>query len=203
MNARLEPSASSLSGAKLRILLMDANAERRAVRKRVMALRGAEVVAAADLAEAASVWHRDRYDMVLIDIRQDHHGCIAWRDEIKKEAPQQFVAFLVGGPGYIAFDPSPTSYVAEEHGARWGDSLRRTVGQSCESLSQRNGFVEVGCRIAIARKMAGSHAAAAPLDDTPDISREFSSDQEQDREASRASMVEDIVLNNTNSEGES
>lgn len=203
MNARQDPSASRPPGTKLRILLLDANAERRALRKRVMALRGAEVIVAGDLAEAASVWHRERYDMVLIDIRQDHHGCIAWRDEIKKEAPQQFVAFLVGGPGYVALDPSPTSYVAEEHGAQWGDSLRRAVWQSCESLPQRNGFVEVGWRIAMARKMNGSHAASAPLDDPPDISREFSSDQEQDREASPTSMFENIVLNDASSEEDS
>jgi CheY-like chemotaxis protein len=171
MNARYDLSPSSPPGAKLRILLMDANAERRALRKKVMGLRGAEVIAAADLVEAAAVWHRDRYDMVLIDIRQDHHGCIEWRNEIKKDAPQQFVAFLVGKPGYVSTDPSPSSYVAEEHGAQWGDALRRATQESCELLPQRNGFVEVGWRIAIARKMNGSHTLSPPVDNTPEISR--------------------------------
>ena len=203
MNARPEPSAATSPGATLRILLMDANAERRALRRRIMLLRGAEVIVAGDLAEAASVWHRDRYDMVLIDIRQDHHGCIAWRDEIKKESPQQFVAFLVGKPGYIALEPSTTSYVAEEHGAQWGDSLRRAVRESCQSLPQRNGFVEVGWRIAMARKMNGSHAASASSDQTPDTLREFSSDQEQDRETSPASTFENILPNNATPEGQS
>jgi len=149
------------------------------------------------------VWHRDRYDMVLIDIRQDHDGCMAWRNEIKKEAPQQFVAFFVGKPGYIALEPSPTSYVAEEQGAQWGDSLRRAVRESCQLLPQRNGFVEVGCRIAMARKMNGSHAASVPLDETPDTSYEFGSDHEPDRGASPTSTCEDILLKNANSEGES
>jgi CheY-like chemotaxis protein len=207
MNVRHEPSATSPPGAKLTILLMDANTERRALRKRIMALRGAEVTGASDLAEAASVWHRDRYDMVLIDIRQDHHRCIAWRNEIKKEAPQQFVAFLVGKPGYIALEPSPTSYVAEEKGAQWGDSLLRAIRQSCELLPQRNGFVEVGWRIAVARTVNGSHASSASSDETPDTLREFSSDQEQDRGAlpveSPVSTFENIRLDNANSEGES
>lgn len=203
MNARHDPSATSPPIVKLRILLMDANAERRALRRRVMAFRGAEVIIAGDLVEAASVWHRDRYDMVLIDIRQDHQGCIAWRNEIRKEAPQQFVAFLIGKPEYIALEPSTTSYVAEERGAQWGDSLRRALRESCQLLPQRNGFVEVGWRIAIARRMNGSHAASASSDETPYILREFSSDQEQNRETLPASTLEDILPNNTTPEGES
>lgn len=203
MNARHDPSATSAPSAKLRILLMDSNTERRALRKRVMAFRGAEVIVAGDLAEAASVWHRDRYDMVLIDIRQDHQSCIAWRNEIRKESPQQFVAFLVGKPGYVALEPSTTSYVAEERGARWGDSLRRAVWESCKLLPQRNGFVEVGWRIAMARKMNGSHAASASSDETPYDLRKFSSDQKQNRETLPASTFEDILPNNANPEGES
>ena len=50
-----------------------------------MALHGVEVVGACDLTEAASIWCRDRYDAVLIDIRRT---TTAWRDEIKKEKPQ-------------------------------------------------------------------------------------------------------------------
>ena len=198
MNARPDLSASSPTGAKVRILLMDGNAERRALRKRVMALRGAEVIAAADLTEAAAVWHRDRYDMVLIDIRQDHHGCIAWRDEIKKEAPQQFVAFLVGKPGFVSLDPSPTSYVADEHGAQWGDALRRVTQESCELLPQRNGFVEVGWRIAIARKMYGSQASSSRLDSTPEDSRGPESHSEHKREALPAQPDESPSSNSGN-----
>ena len=109
------------------ILLMDANPDRCALRRKIMALYGVEVVGACDLAEAASIWHLDPYDMVLIDIRRDHHGCIAWRDEIKKERPQQIVAFLVGKPEYIELNPFAGSYVAEEQGAQWRDSLRKAI----------------------------------------------------------------------------
>ena len=92
------------------ILLMDANSERRALRKKIMALHGIEVVGACDLTEATSIWHPDRYDAVLIDIRRGHYGCITWRDEIKKEKPQ-----LAG------------SYVAEEQTAQWGDPLYKAI----------------------------------------------------------------------------
>jgi len=111
-----QPSATKTRN-KLRIFLMDGNSERRALRKRIMALHGVEVVGACDLTEAASIWRRDRYDAVLIDFRRDHRGCIAWRDEIKKEKPQ-----LAG------------SYVAEEQAAQWGDSLRKAIRESCSSL---------------------------------------------------------------------
>ncbi|MGO9563749.1 MAG: hypothetical protein ACLPPV_13945 [Candidatus Korobacteraceae bacterium] len=139
--------------SKITILLMDSNSERRALRRKVLALHGVEVIGACDLLEASSIWHRDRYDMVLMDIRADHHGCLSWRDEIKKENPKQMVAFLVGGPRYIDVDPSAHSYVAEEHGLQWGDSMRSAIRKSCDMLPQRNGFVEAGWRIAAARKI--------------------------------------------------
>jgi CheY-like chemotaxis protein len=138
------------------ILLVDGNAERRALRRKILTMRGAEVVAASDVTEASSVWHRDRYDMVLIDIRRDHRGSLAWRDEIKKEKPQQIVAFLVGGPRYVDFEPLADSYAAEDYGAQWGDSLRQAVRKSCESLTQRNSFVEARWRIAAARRINGT-----------------------------------------------
>jgi CheY-like chemotaxis protein len=150
-----QPSATKLF-TKVSILLVDANAERRALRRKILSMRGVEVVAACDVTEASSIWHRDRYDMVLIDIRRDRRGSLAWRDEIKKEKPQQIVAFLVGGPRYVDFEPLADSYTAEEHGAQWGDSLRQAVKKSCESLPQRNSFVEARWRIAAARRINGT-----------------------------------------------
>lgn len=206
MDPRHDPSVTGVPGAALKILLMDANNERRALRKKIMALQGAEVIEAGDLVEAASVWQRNRYDMVLIDIRRDHYGCMAWRNEIKKEAPKQFVAFLVGKPEYVSLEPSPTSYVAEEHGAQWGDSLRRAVRQGCELLPQRNGFVEAGWRIAMAKKISGPPAATPIPEKTPDTVPEFSSAQEFDPEAppadSPASTFKNLWSDNANSDGE-
>lgn len=155
MQVGYQPSATKLF-TKVSILLVDANAERRALRRKILSMRGVEVVAACDVTEASSIWHRDRYDMVLIDIRRDRRGCLAWRDEIKKEKPQQIVAFLVGGPRYVDFEPLAYSYTAEEHGAQWGDSLRQAVKKSCESLPQRNSFVEARWRIAAARRINGT-----------------------------------------------
>lgn len=140
---------------KISMLLMDMNADRRALRKKILELHGVEVAGATDLLEAASIWHRDRYDVVLIDIRMDHRGCMAWRDEIKKEKPQQIVAFLVGKPNYVDLDPLQGSYLAEEHGLQWADSMSKAIKDSCASLPQRNGFVEAGWRIATARKLNG------------------------------------------------
>ena len=154
------------------VLLLDSNAERRSLRQEVLGLHGIEVVGASDLAEANTIWQRDRYDLVLIDIRRDYHGSLARRDEIKKENPKQLVAFLVGQPEYVNLEPGPNSYVADEPGAEWSDSFRRAVRQASTSLPQRNGFEEVGFRIAVARKAKGlprgTVRAVVPADDSPD-----------------------------------
>jgi hypothetical protein len=172
MNVGHQPSATKTRN-KLSVLLMDANSERRALRKRIMALHGVEVVGACDLTEATSIWHPDRYDAVLIEIRRNHHGCVAWRHEIKKEKPQQIVAFLVGKPKYIELNPLAGSYVAEEQGAHWGDSLRKAIRERCDSLPQRYGFVEAGWRIATARKLHGTSHQASQLDGVANGSQEW------------------------------
>jgi len=179
-----QQSDSKTSARKTSILLMDTNSERRALRKKIMALRGVEVIGAGDLTEASSIWHRDRYDMVLLDIRLDHRGCMAFRDEIKKESPKQVVAFLVGKPNFVDIDPEPNSYVGEEYGEPWGDSLRKAVRESCDLLPQRYSFVEASWRIAAGKKINGAHQdssaqdttendvkapASSPLDFVPDL----------------------------------
>ncbi|MGA3054089.1 MAG: hypothetical protein ABSD63_07765 [Candidatus Korobacteraceae bacterium] len=149
------------------VLLMDTNAERRALRKKIMALHGVEMIGACDLEEAGLVWHPDRYDMVLIDIRRNYAGALAFRDEIKRDSPEQIVAFLVGRPDFVALQPAPGSYVPEAHGMEWGESLRNAMRESCELLPQRNGFVEASWRIAAAKTRNGpqehTDSVAQPL----------------------------------------
>ena len=176
MNQEQQQPATKTLGPKLSILLIDANSERRALRKKIMEFHGVEIIGASDLTEASSIWHRDRYDMVLIDIRTDHRGCLAFRDEIKKDNAHQVVAFLVGKPKYIDLEPLPGSYVAEVHGAQWGDAMRKAISESCDALAQRNGLVEATWRIAAGRKMNGAPQnvsesnvpAISPVDFIPD-----------------------------------
>jgi len=156
MNMRHQSSVTNTS-AKLCILLMDANSERRALRSRILTRHGVEVVGACNLLEAGAIWNHDRYDMVLIDIRRDYRGCLAWRNEIKREKPKQIVAFLVGGPRYVDLAPLENSYVAEVHAMEWGDSLRLAIRKSCESLPQRNGLAEAVWRISAAKKINGAN----------------------------------------------
>ena len=157
-------------GTKLSILLIDANTERRALRKKIMAFHGVDMIGASDLTEASSIWHRDRYDMVLIDIRTDHCGCMAFRDEIKKDSAKQIVAFLVGRPKFIDLEPAKDSYVAEEHGVQWGDAMRKAIRESCDSMEQRNSFVEATWRIAAGKKMNGTPHNVAEVSKVPAIS---------------------------------
>ena len=194
MQVGYQPSATKLF-TKVSILLVDANAERRALRRKILSMRGVEVVAACDVTEASSIWHRDRYDMVLIDIRRDRRGSLAWRDEIKKEKPQQIVAFLVGGPRYVDFEPLADSYTAEEHGAQWGDSLRQAVKKSCESLPQRNSFVEARWRIAAARRINGTPGTGS--EETKSTGSELSavSDVRQEASISIAGVLAESRVN--------
>jgi CheY-like chemotaxis protein len=69
------------------ILLVDANAERFKLRRKTLAMGGAGVVVTCDVTAASSVWHRNRYELMLIDIRKDYCGSLARRDEITREAP--------------------------------------------------------------------------------------------------------------------
>ena len=177
MNQDRQPPLAKTPGTKLSILLIDGNTERRSMRRKIMAFHGVDVIGAGDLTEAISIWHPDRYDMVLIDIRADHRGCLAFRDEIKKDSAHQIVAFLVGKPKFVDLEPSLGSYVAEEHGVQWGDAMRKAVRDSCDLLLQRNGFVEATWRIAAGRKLSGNAnntseakvPAISPLDYVPDL----------------------------------
>jgi CheY-like chemotaxis protein len=166
------PPSTAKPPSRITVLLMDTNSERRALRRKILAMHGVEAIGACDLLEASSIWHRDRYNMVLMDIRADHRGCLSWRDEIKKESPQQMVAFLVGGPKYIDLEPLANSYVAEEHGLQWGDSMRSAIRKSCDLLPQRNGFVEAGWRIAAARKINRAPTKASERPSPADIGLE-------------------------------
>jgi hypothetical protein len=182
MHVGQQPSATKTRN-KPSIFLMDANPDRCALRRKVMALYGVEVVGACDLAEAASTWHLDRYDIVLIDIRRDHDSCIAWRNEIKKERPQQIVPFLVGKPGYIELNPLAESYVAEEQGAQWRDSLRKAIWESCDSQPQTHGFIE---RIAAARKLNGTSCENTKLAKTARSSQEVAGHANEDNDRAPA-----------------
>ncbi len=152
----MERVPSSRSSTKISVLLIDRNSGRRALRMKVLTLRGLDVVGATDVIEAASIWHPDRYDLILVDIRMDHRSCIAWRDEIKKQKPKQIIAFLVGKPNYIDLHPLPGSYITEEHGAQWGDSMRVAISNGCASLPQRNGLLEARWRIAATKQLTGA-----------------------------------------------
>ena len=189
-----DPLSTAKSPARLCILLVDGNVERRTLRKKILDMRGIEVIAANDPTEASSIWHRDRYDLVLMDIRSNHYGCMAWRNEIKKENPKQIVAFLVGPPRFVDLEPLPHSYVAEEHGTQWGDSMRQAVRQACGSLPQRNSFVEVGYRIAVARQLSGlpprRFEAVEPLNDGREAVQEAAYDASDGEDGETSPAVE-------------
>jgi CheY-like chemotaxis protein len=161
VNVETERVKGGMHSSKRIVLLVDTNFERRTLRKKVLKLQGVEVIVCSDLAEATSIWQRERYHLVLIDIRADHFGSMAFRDEIRKDSPTQLVAFLVGRPNYIAFAPSIRSYIPDAQCALWGEAVRRSMHTSCELLPQRNGFLEASWMIKASKRLRGSMESAA------------------------------------------
>jgi len=145
------------------VLLVDTNSERRALRKKVLKLRGMDVLVCSDLDEARSLWQRERYDLVLIDIRADRSGSMDFRNEVKKTSPGQIVAFLVGRPDYVALAPLVGSYTPDAPYVQWGETVRRSMRASCELLPQRNGFLEATWMIRASKRLRGSMEAAATV----------------------------------------
>lgn len=151
----------NLIPSKKNVLLVDTNSERRALRKKVLKLRGMDVLVCSDLDGARSLWQRERYHLVLIDIRGDHYGSMEFRNEVKKTSPAQLVAFLVGRPDYVVLAPLVGSYTPDAPYVQWGEAVRRSMRASCELLPQRNGFLEATWMIRASKRLRGSMEAAA------------------------------------------
>ena len=161
VNVQIDGGNVNLLSKKKNVLLVDTNSERRALRQKILKLQGMDVVVCSDLDEARALWQRERYHLVLIDIRTDHFGSLAFRLEIKKTSPAQLVAFLVGQPDYVALAPLVGSYTPDAPYVQWGEAVRKSMRDSCELLPQRNGFLEASWMIRASKRLRGSNEAAA------------------------------------------
>lgn len=106
----LQSSSNLTSGQppkKKRLLLIDANAGKSALRVEIMGKAGFDVDCASDTSAARVLWHANSYHLVLIDLRHDVQGAEDFCAEIKSDSPRQAVAFLVGKPAYLSASPNP------------------------------------------------------------------------------------------------
>jgi CheY-like chemotaxis protein len=92
---------------KKKLLLVDANAGKRALRVKIMGKAGLDVDCAGDTSAARLLWRANSYHLVLIDLRDDAQCAAEFCAEIKTDSPRRTVAFLVGKPAYLSASPNP------------------------------------------------------------------------------------------------
>jgi CheY-like chemotaxis protein len=154
MTAPLAP-ASLLSAPipgdvkKKRVLLVDTSEAKRELRAEVMRKLGMEVDCAADVTEARSWWRAALYDLVLIDMEKGQGYRDKFCDDIRGATPPQRLAFLVGGPEYLAASPNEEALVQDVDDQIMGD-LRVALAERGD-LSQRWGILEASRRISAVR----------------------------------------------------
>ena len=98
------PLSAPIPGAvkKKRVLLVDTSQAKREVRAEVMRKLGVDVDCAADIAEARIWWRAALYDLVLINMKEEHGPRDKFCDDVRSATPPQRLAFLVGQPEYLA-----------------------------------------------------------------------------------------------------
>jgi CheY-like chemotaxis protein len=136
---------------KKKLLLVDANAGKCALRAKIMGKAGLDVDCAGDTSAARLLWHNNAYNLVLIDLQHDTQGATDFCAEIKTDSPRQVVAFLVGKPGYLSSSPNPEldSELAAPSG--WVEKAAMLLTRDCSAASVRGGFLEATLRMAAKR----------------------------------------------------
>jgi hypothetical protein len=147
---------------KKRVLLVDASAHKRDLRADVMRKLGINVDCAADIVEARSWWRAALYDLVLINIEKGLGHRDRFCDDVRGATPPQRLAFLVGGPEYLAGSPN----LDEPLAARDGDDrvligdVKAALTAHLSDLDQRWGILEASRRISAVRSACSARTRA-------------------------------------------
>ena len=146
---------------KKKLLLVDANAGKRALRVKIMGEAGLEVDGAADTNAARQLWHNHCYHLVLIDLQHDAQGAAEFCAEIKTDSPRQAVAFLVGKPAYLSSSPNPELDSAPAAPLGWREKAAMLLTRDCSAAAVRGGFLEATLRMAARRSRNDSRPQKA------------------------------------------
>jgi len=164
------PFSAQIPGAdnkKKRLLLVDASPTQRDLRAEVMRKLGIEVDCAADIGEARSWWRADLYDLVLINMEKGLGHRDKFCEDVRGATPPQQLAFLVGGPAYLADLPNADREPAVEpdHGQVLIGEARPSPSTELGYPPQRWGILEASRRISAVR--AQSKARVRAMRDRP------------------------------------
>lgn len=156
---------------KKRVLLVDASPHKRDLRAEVMRKLGIDVDCAADIDEARSWWRADLYDLVLMDLGKGLGQRDRFCEDVRGARPPQRLAFLVGGPEYLADAPmanEPLPDVSTES-ADISAVMIEVKDALSEDPVRRWGILEASRRISAVRSACTARAQA--MRDRPPIRR--------------------------------
>jgi len=151
------PVATSPPRYRKSVLLIDTRGVKRELRANVMRDRGLDVDCANLIPKARALWTLNRYDIVLMDFRNDSGHGMELYTEMKGTHPAQKMAFFVGKPRHWAYSPDavlgddlPQTAIAIPATAK---TLSLMLTQACDALPYRGGVREATLRILAARSM--------------------------------------------------
>jgi len=138
---------------KKKLLLVDANPGKRALRVKIMGKAGMEVDCASDAMAARVLWRANSYSLVLIDLRQDAESAAEFCAEIKTDRPRQAVAFLVGKPAYLSPSQQPELPIETAPSEGWTEKVTMLLDRECNVPPVRRGFQEAVWRMSANRSL--------------------------------------------------
>lgn len=167
-----QPNPDRIPARKKRVLLLDTSQTKRDLRADVMRKLGIDVDCAADVLEARCWWRADLYNLVLIHVAGESDSRDKFCTDLRSATPPQRIAFLVGGPEYLA--PAPYSHSDDAPPEPDADALHKEMvaallAQAAAAPSQRWGILEACRKISSVRAVSGARSRA--LRETPRPSR--------------------------------
>lgn len=165
-SALLEPIPNALK--KKRVLLVDASPTKREMRAESMRKLGIDVDCAADISEARSWWRAALYNLVLVNVENDLGHRDKFCDDVRGATPPQQLAFLVGGPHFLADLPMADEVPSDRKNGDYsntGDVKAAMTADISGDLGQRWGILEASRRISAVRSL--SHARSRALRERP------------------------------------
>ena len=147
---------------KKRVLLVDESAKKRDLRAEVMRKLGIDVDCAADILEARSWWRADLYDLVLLNMENGNGNRDKFCDDIRGATPPQRLAFLVGGPAYLADSPNHQETESDQYADDRVliSDVKAALSANLKNLTQRWGILEASRRISAVRSACSARTRA-------------------------------------------
>lgn len=102
--------------AKKRVLLVDDEPQMLRLRKEILQRQGHEVETARTLDEARAAWQPAKYSLIVVDLRRQPEEALAFCEELKRQYPDQLVAFLTAPMVYVPRSACPDDVIPKEEG---------------------------------------------------------------------------------------